>query len=1112
MLEKITNRQSSGLLLAIPLLLAMAVAGWFALPLALVGLGLTLLGSAQSIARRSALALGKTLAISFGLALLLLLWPMLRLVQTGSLGAALALSAGFGFLLLALWRRWPLWRRLVAGEIEPLDNWSSTARQDPLAWRGLKTAVPLALAMALPVMLAVPGLLLGAGRWLAAALLAAWPLLAWLRQMQRPSRSRVQTHKPLKNAEPVTLESVFADYPKAAQTAASASQPEISQEAPQPLAAIGEEKPKSKPTPTQLYAAARAGRVDEALTLLASGADPQALPPSEDRDQRTLVQLAAVLPDLRLLRELIARGVSVAAAPGKPSPLLAATRDSWHGRPEAVMTLLANGANPGETDDEGCTPLHHAARSTDPSVAALLLDAGAELEALNQAGQSPLAQAALVGNWRMLKFLVERGAKTWPLAGEPVLLAASATDDDDPAGVEFLLRQKAAVDARGRQGRTALQQAAQAGHAEIVKTLLAAGADPLLRDEEGQDAWLLAATGGQQAVLELLLAAGADVNSIDPEGRDALMRAIENGKASPALATWLRTAGIDTFRLDATGRGALDMAVAEGRWTLAAAIDPDYPLPTSFAQSDGEVARPPLQLLADALDAGDDNAVRMVTGLLDRQELDRAVLEAVARRPAQVAALCKLGANIEARNADGETALFLLLDAAADPAARKALAGQLQAGAQPTGRAGLARYLLAAQMARLEAAQGEALALTLLARGADSFAPAAEKQSPLALAVRLGWMQLLHELLARGADPNLADARGMTPLHLAAALGREQAVQALLLAGAQPALRAADGQTAQGIALSAGHRELAEWLDWRGWPHPGRRLRASDLPASAIQGDVAAIARMLALGFAVDSQDAQGCTALLRAAGGGHLPAVTHLLAAGANPDIPADTGATALSAAASRRHLAVVDRLLTAGADFERPLPGGATVLMLASALGLTDIASRLIAAGARTDSGDAEGLLPIHCAALYGFAATDAVRLRSLLDVLLKAGAAADAPTRLGVTPLLFLLGCRAEPGAPCDESVVLAGLDYLLGRGVNLAVRDPRGFGPLHLAALHGLPNVIRRLLRAGADPNMRDQLNRSPREIAMMRGLVDVAAEFGHHNGTGVSVASLLRDRR
>src|SRR5690606_3779782 len=129
------------------------------------------------------------------------------------------------------------------------------------------------------------------------------------------------------------------------------------------------------------------------------GADAHALPPPDARDQRSLAVLAAVLPDLRLLRALIARRVDVNAAHAGMTPLLAATRDSWHGRPEAVMTLLANGADPRAADAEGNTALHHGARSSDPGVAALLCDASAALDAANAEGITPLGMACAVGNW-----------------------------------------------------------------------------------------------------------------------------------------------------------------------------------------------------------------------------------------------------------------------------------------------------------------------------------------------------------------------------------------------------------------------------------------------------------------------------------------------------------------------------------------------------------------------------------------------------------------------------------------------------------------------------------------------------------------------------------------
>ena len=287
------------------------------------------------------------------------------------------------------------------------------------------------------------------------------------------------------------------------------------------------------------------------------------------------------------------------------------------------------------------------------------------------------------------------------------------------------------------------------------------------------------------------------------------------------------------------------------------------------------------------------------------------------------------------------------------------------------------------------------------------------------------------------------------------------------------------------------------------------RDRARDLASAAIMGDADAVQHLLDLGFDVDTRDAQGCTALLRAAGGGHEAVIARLLAAGADTGLATESGATPLSAAVSMRHLGVLDRLLSAGVDLDQRRPGGVTVLMLAAALGLPDVVSRLLAAGADIDAGDVEGLKPMHCAALFGFSTRDRSRLLALVDTLQLAGAPIDEATPTGLTPLLLLLGARAEPGSPCDEEVVIDGMERLLEEGASLSVQEQRGFGVLHLAALHGLVRVVRALLQAGADPHLRDRLNRTPRDIAAMRGYMDVAAEFAT-DAAPLSMARFLRD--
>ncbi|WP_226467613.1 ankyrin repeat domain-containing protein [Luteimonas panaciterrae] len=1012
----------------------------------------------------------------------LVVWPLTALRESGSLGAVLGLSAVVGLGVVGLWRTWPLWRAVEREGGSLAQRWHQFGESDASGWQGVAAAACVAVVLTLVLVLAWPDLLPQGARWGLAVLAAiAWPLL----------------HGALQRfAAPAALSLPVIEMPGVIAAAA----PEID----------------GDPT-TLLFDAARRGRVDRALELLDAGADAFALPPTDERDQRNLPVLAAVLPDLRLLRGLIAQGVDLNAAHAGMTPLLAATRDSWHGRPEAVMTLLANGADPRARDADGNTPLHHAARSSDPGVAALLRDAAAEMTALNNDGLTPLGVACAAGNWRLARFLLERGAYPEPEDATPALLAASGGDEDDCAGVTLLLKNKAKVNVRSRDGRSALHEAAFAGHAEIAAALIDAGADVQARDAAGRTPLLEAARGGRLSTFEALVAARADIHALDNEQHDALQLASRAEIVSSSLVRRLLELGADATRTDADGKRAIDHAASAGRWTLVAVLDPDYPLPSAVAAEAGDELltgrsppdRAPLSLLRDALREQRFEGHERLLSLLSPTELGGLLVDAEAPLSIpRIEWLLAQGADPEARDAHGDTPAFTLL--AQGPAAVPALQVLLRAGASPAGSGGLARFLDACA-AGDQAGRGlEQFALELLERGADPHTVSKTGSPPLSLAVRLGWSRLLERLVAHGVDLDARDAHGMTALHLCAALAREPALKILISHGASPDMRAADGQTPLGVALSGGHRELSDWLDWRGWPLPKRALRDTDLPSAAIVGDADAVRRLLDLGFAVDTPDVQGCTALLRAAGGGHGAVVDLLLARGADPRQAAKTGATPLSAAVSMRQGEIVERLIKAGAQLEQRLPGEVTVLMLAAAFGLPDLCARLLTHGADIHAVDAQGLTPLHCAALYGFTARDRPRLLALFDTLLLAGAEPDAAAAGGVTPLLLLLGARAEPGTACDEDVVMSALDHLLDEEVLLDAQDPRGFGPLHLAALHGLLRVTQRLLRAGCNPDLRDALNRPPREIAVMRGFVDVAAQFAPMQ-TGVSMARFLRDQ-
>ena len=1022
-------------------------------------------------------------------------WPLRSLLGGGRLGSALLFSVVLSALVLLLWRSWPLCQALEK------DGGPLAARRQLLdhpgwyRWRGLGVGLSLLLLCALVVAPLWPGGLTTEWTWALAGLAAVLaPLLHLV--VQRIPLSVLEA-KP-QPAGPGLAEQLFAE----------AALP------PAPLEPV---------VPAQLgielYEAARAGRVDRALQLLDAGADAHALPPAEGRDQRQLVVLAAVLPDLRLLRRLIAAGVDLNLQHRGMTALLAATRDSWHGRPEAVMTLLANGADVRVADADGNTPLHFAARTSDPGVAALLRDAAAELDVLNNEGYSPLAIACQAGNWRLVRFLLERGARADVDHAVPALVAAAAGEEDDAAGVQLLLKHKARVDARDRSRRSALHVACAAGHVQVIEALMAAGANLEARDQAGRTPFLDACAHARGEAVQVLLAHRPELHVVDGSGLNAVWLASAAEGTQVGLVRQLLGLEIAADLADAHGRRAVDMAAAAGRWAVVAALDAAYPLPAAVSEQLGSSEasseplplpdRPPRDLLREALGFGNTQGMQALARLCSAAELGALLHEpAVLQQPDSVLWLLEQGADVEVANAAGDLPAFVLLDMGA--AGLPVLQLLVQHGVSLAGRGGLARWLLACQGEQAQAAALEAFALAQLDRDLDSYGSSPAGDPPLSLAIRLDWLLLAERLLQRGADREARDSRHLTALHLATALGRESAIKLLVRHGASPLARTPDGQTPLGVALAKGRRDLADWLDWRVWPLPRRALRAADLPAAAVVGDVDAVRRLVDLGLPVDAVDAQGCTALLRAAGGGHLPVVDLLLARGADATHAANSGATPLSAAVSMRQGDIVAALLDAGASIEQRLPGGVSVLMLASALGLPDVVARLLAAGADEQAVDDKGLSALHCAAQYGFTARDRSRLLALYDGLLLAGAPVDQVAGMELTPLLLQLGAGATAGTGCDEHVVLAGVERLLDEGVSIEARDARGFGPLHLAALHGLPLLVQRLLRAGADPELRDALGRTPREIAIMRGFVDIAGEFEPPVPGVTSMARFLRD--
>jgi uncharacterized protein len=1083
---------------------------------------------------------------------LLVAWPLVRLMQEPSLSGTLLLAAALVVALASLWRMWPAFGLVFVWDDaypEQEDgSWIFTAVARSIAFgrhlsaeeRFFSHFLPAALALLVLSFSAVAltglyGMLPSELRITALAIygLVLLPLGSMvianrtLRAMLCEGRQRPQ------GAATASRSSLPATSKKAAKPGkAPRVEPLLAAEttadpvAPRPpVEPVAPGRPQAE-LDNELLEAARGGDIDRALALLEAGADANTTARPGDRDQRAPLVLAALMPDVRLLRALITRGAEVNRVHAGSTALLAASRDSWHGRADAVMTLLANGADASAVDAEGNTALHGAVLCGEPTIAAMLLDAGAPLNALNRAGYSALATACRAANWNLTRFLLERGAKATPVDGEPALVAAAGVTDDDDEGVRILLKHRAAVNATDSHGRSALMVAAAEGHERICRTLRGAGADVGLADRRGSTALMEAARAGAPRIVELFAEATPDPRARDSHGRDALTLACQSPQAQAETVRALLALGAQPREAGMDGRSALDHAAAAGRWDLVALLDPETPLPASMSDTVvPEAGADSPDHLLDALRFG-HWAVASTFNRRVREwpasQLAAMYLQLSAPgHAASRAWLLEHGLDAEARlgaprqrddeevdSAGGSNVLGRrLLDALVPqlPASQEALAQLLDAGATPAG-AGLFHQALA----RMGDSDAEAsLLLRMLGAGADPFGVDTRLRSAVHIAAAVAHPRVLDELLARGGDPNARDGQGRTPLFAALEAGNRvvERVRRLVAYGADPEITDAHGETPLGVAM--GQADVERWLSWNRWPLPRRPLRANDLPQAAASGDAEAVRRLLDLGFAVDSPDAKGATALLRACGAGHRDVAAVLLEAGADPTLPASAGATPLVAAVTARRENLVALLLERGVAVDQRLPGETTALMIGAAMGYPEIVEALVDAGADINAHDGSGHTPLHAAAQYCFESSDSLRSRRLIDALVSRQADINHADNEGKTALLLLLGAHKRPGTSCDATHLGALLPALLDAGADISHADQRGVTALHACAMHALLPPARTLMARGADRSAADAFGRTAGDVARTLGLVDVAHELGTRTGSVPSVRQTLR---
>nr|XP_018912083.1 PREDICTED: serine/threonine-protein phosphatase 6 regulatory ankyrin repeat subunit C-like [Bemisia tabaci] len=217
---------------------------------------------------------------------------------------------------------------------------------------------------------------------------------------------------------------------------------------------------------------------------------------------------------------------------------------------------------------------------------------------------------------------------------------------------------------------------------------------------------------------------------------------------------------------------------------------------------------------------------------------------------------------------------------------------------------------------------------------------------------------------------------------------------------------------------------------------------------AALRGDLKMIQVLLEYKADIDSQTNIGETPLTISASRGYKSTVETLLIAGAIINLPDKRGRSPVYNASKNGHVETVELLMKWGSQLDLKTCKGQTALSISARKNYLTIVENLLGSRSDVNSVDLKGKTPLYEAAQRGHT--------QVVQRLLEHGAATDVRNQNDFTPLMA-----------ATEKGHLSTVESLLKFGAKLNTTDKYGQSPLHVAITACHCEIVKLLLKYGTE---------------------------------------------